>query len=97
MNTPSQFSMAILVSTPLLTRGVSIQKNLPPYIWLLREFAWNCIPMFKPRSWDCLFFLTSTFQPREWSTATPHTHTPLTTPLAEKSWLEKKDDPMTTE
>ena len=29
--------------------------------------------------------------------ATPHTQTPLTTPEAENSWLEKKDDPMTME
>ena len=60
---------------PLKLGGVGIQKNLPPYIWLLREFAWNCIPMFKPQSWDRIFFLTSTFQPREWSRALPPTHT----------------------
>ena len=89
-------SMASLVSIPLWTRGVSIQKNLPPYIWLLREFAWNCIPMFKPRSWDYLFFLTSTFQPREW--ALPHTHThALGHSLSWKVLVRKKDDPMTTE
>ena len=68
-------SEVILVLPPSKTRVVSIQKNLPPYIWLLREFAWNCIPMFKPQSLDCLLFLTSTFQPREWSRALPNTHT----------------------
>ena len=39
------------------------------------------------------------FKPQSWaqSGATPHTQTPLTTPFAEKSWLEEKIDPMTME
>ena len=31
------------------------------------------------------------------SGATPYTNTQLTTPMAEKSWKERKDDHMTTE
>ena len=31
-----------------------------------------------------------TLKPREWSRVLPHTNTALTTPLAEKFWLEEK-------
>ena len=78
--------------------GGSVYKRIfSPIFGCYWNSAWNCLPMFNPQSRDCLLFQTSTFQPREGSQALPHTQTPLTPPLAEKSWFETKDNPMTTE
>ena len=70
----------------------TIVHFLPVY-GCLGDSAWNCIPTVYSVVMGSSFFLTMTFQLREWSRACVCGVSPETTPLAEKSWLEKMDNP----
>ena len=66
------------INSLLLQLGGSVyKKTLPSIFGSYGHSVWNFILMFKPQ----LFSLRSGLR---------RTHTPLTTPLAEKSWFEKQ-------
>ena len=80
--------------TPSKTRGGQYTKEPSPLYLAATGICLECLNLnLKIVLFSNTDFSTSGVV----SGATPYTHTPLTTPLAEQSWLEKKDDPITTE
>ena len=67
--------------------------NFLPVFGCLGYSVLNCIPTIYSVVMGSSFFLTKTFQPREWSRACVCGVAPKTTPEAEKSRLEQKNNP----